>query len=356
MNEAPQRRRTSASLRSASHGRRIAITGISSPWGAAIAARLERDPSIEYLAGIDSRPPPGHLERTDFIEADIRSPLLSRLLPQTGVDTVVHCGILWYPEPGRPPRALHEINVIGTLQLLAACERTESLRTVVVRGSAAIYGSEPAAPSFFTEDLARAGPLRSRFQRDISELEEYFDNFARRHPNLVCCMLRYQPEIGLELESPLVRYLTLPVVPTQLGFDPRLQFLHDDDALGALEAAIAHPVRGPVNVAPDGAISLSRALRLLGRPSVAIPRPVFGAVIGRVNERLRAGGLIADGTRLLRYGRGVDNRRLREEVGFEPAYDAVGAVRDLARKAAGRRLGPSLHAGALAGRLTGTRP
>jgi UDP-glucose 4-epimerase len=332
-------------------GRRIAITGISSQWGAAIATRLERDPSVEYIAGLDSRPPPGHLERTDFIEADIRSPLLSRLLPQTEVDTVVHCGILWYPEPGRPARALHEINVIGTLQLLAACERTETLRTVVVRGSAAIYGSEPAAPSFFTEDLARAGPLRSRFQRDISELEEYFDNFARRHPELVCCMLRYQPEIGLELENPLVRYLTLPVVPTQLGFDPRLQFLHDDDALGALEAAINHPVRGAVNVAPDGSISLSRALRLLGRPSLAIPQPVFGAVIGRVNDRLRAGGLVADGTRLLRYGRGVDNRRLREEVGFEPAYDAEGAVRDLARKATARRLGPSLHPGVLAGRL-----
>ena len=187
--------------------------------------------------------------------------------------------------------------MIGTLQLLAACERTATLRTVVVRGSAAIYGSEPAAPAFFTEDLARAGPMRSRFQRDISELEEYFDNFARRHPELVCCMLRYQPEIGADIDSPLVRYLTLPVVPVQLGFDPRLQFLHADDALGALEAAIANPVRGPVNVAPDGSISLSRALRLLGRPAVGIPNPLFGAVIGRVNERLRAGGLVADGTR-----------------------------------------------------------
>lgn len=337
-------------------GRRVAITGISSHWGAALARRLERDASIEYIAGIDSRPPPADLVRTDFIEADVRSAVLSRLLPSTGVDTVVHCGILWYPEPGRPARALHEINVIGTLQLLAACERTETLRNVIVRGSAAIYGSEGASPSFFTEDLAREAPLRSRFQRDISELEEYFDNFARRHPELVCCMLRYQPEIGAGLDSPLVRYLTLPVVPVQLGFDPRLQFLHADDSTAALEAAVANPVRGPVNVAPDGAISLSRALRLLGRPSVGIPTPMVGAVIGRINKGLRAGGLVDDGTRLLRFGRGVDNRRLREEVGFEPAYDAVGAVLDLARKSAGRRIGPSLHVGELAGRLTGIRP
>src|SRR4051794_30917726 len=120
-------------------GRRVAITGISSHWGCELARRLERDPAVDYIAGIDDRPPPTQLARTDFIEADIRSALLSRLLPATEVDTVVHCGILWYPERGRPSRALHEINVIGTLQLLAACERTESLRRVVVRGSAAIY-------------------------------------------------------------------------------------------------------------------------------------------------------------------------------------------------------------------------
>jgi len=203
-------------------GRRVVITGISSHWGAELARRLERDPRIEYLAGVDSRPPGIGLGRTEFIEADIRNPALSRLLPSTGADTIVHCGILLYPEPARPPRVLHEINVIGTLQLLAACERTETVRHVVVRGSAAIYGCEAGGPSFFTEDLARSRRMRTRFQRDISELEDYFDNFARRHGHLTCTMLRYQPEIGADLDTPLVGYLTLPVVPVQLGYDPRL--------------------------------------------------------------------------------------------------------------------------------------
>jgi UDP-glucose 4-epimerase len=336
-------------------GRRVVITGVSSHWGAELARRLERDPQIEYLAGIDTRPPPRELERTDFIEADIRSPVISRLLPSTEADTVVHCGILWYPEPGRPSRVLHEINVIGTLQLLAACERTESLRAVVVRGSAAIYGCEGASPAFFTEDLARTLPLRTRFQRDISELEEYFDNFARRHPELRCTMLRYQPEIGPGLASPLVRYLTLPVVPVQLGFDPRLQLVHADDATAALEAAIHNPVRGPVNVAPDGAISLSRALRILRRPSVPLPHPMFEPAMRRLGARLGAGVLLGDGVRMLRFGRGLDNTRLREEIGFTPRFDADAAIRDLALKRSGTRLGPDLHPAALADRLLGAR-
>jgi len=336
-----------------SSGRRVVITGIASHWGAELARRLERDPSIDYLAGIDTVPPPIELERTDFIEADIRGPLLSRLLPGTGADTVVHCGILWYPEPDKPAGILHDVNVIGTLQLLAACQRTESLERVVVRGSAAIYGCEGPSPSFFTEQMARKLPLRTRFQRDISELEGYFDNFARRHPRLVCCMLRYQPEIGPDLDMPLVRYLSLPVVPTQLGFDPRLQLLHADDASGALEAATRNPVRGAVNVAPSGSISLSHILRLARRPSLPIPHPLFGPALERLGRQLGAGPVYGDGVRLLRFGRGVDNRRLRTEVGYEPRFDAVATVRDFASKIRGRGFGPSLHPGELAGRLAG---
>ena len=334
-------------------GRRVVIIGVASNWGAELARRLERDPSIEYLAGIDTVPPPVELDRTDLIEADIRGPLLSRLLPGTGADTVVHCGILWYPEPDKPARILHDVNVIGTLQLLAACERTETLERVVVRGSAAIYGCEGPAPGFFTEQMARKLPLRTRFQRDISELEGYFENFARRNPRLVCCMLRYQPEIGPDLDMPLVRYLSLPVVPTQLGFDPRLQLLHADDATGALEAATANPVRGAVNVAPSGSISLSHILRLARRPSLPIPHPLFGPALERLGERLGAGPVYGDGVRLLRFGRGVDNRRLRAEIGYEPRFDATAAVRDFAAKSRGRRVGPSLHPGDWAGGLVG---
>ena len=332
--------------------RRVVIVGIASHWGAELARRLERDPGIEYLAGIDIEPPPADLERTDFIEADIRSPVLSRLLPQTEADTVVHCGILWYPERARPVRVLHDVNVIGTLQLLAACERTTTLERLVVRGSAAIYGCEGATPSFFTERMARTLPLRTRFQRDVSELEAYTENFARRHPGLVCCILRYQPEIGPDLDSPLARYLELPVVPTQLGWDPRLQLLHAEDATGALVAATRSPARGAVNVAPSGSISLSHILRLVRRPAMPIPHPLFGVALERLGRRLGAGPLYGDGVRMLRFGRGVDNERLRTEVGYEPRFDAEGAVRDFAAKSMGRRVGPSLHLGDLAGRLS----
>jgi UDP-glucose 4-epimerase len=333
-------------------GRRTLITGMASEWGVALARRLERDPSVEFVAGIDSEKPVGDLGRTEFIEADLRSPLISRLIPATEPDTVVHCGIHWYPAPGKPARALHDINVIGSLQLLAACEKAPTLERVVVRGSAAIYGCEGASPSFFTEEMARRLPLRTRFQRDIGELENYFQTFSRRRPDVTCCMLRFQPEIGSDIDTPLVRYLSLPAVPVQLGFDPRLQLVHSEDATGALLAAALAPVRGAVNIAPTGSISLSRTLRLLGRPQFPIPHPLFGPALSRFGRRgLGAGEAYSDALRLLRYGRGVDNNRLREELGYEPRFDAVGAVRDFATKSQGRTVVPIPGLRSLAGRV-----
>jgi UDP-glucose 4-epimerase len=333
--------------------RRVVITGISGHWGGELARRLERDPEVEQVIGIDTEPPAVQLERTEFIEADIRSPVLARLLPATEADTVVHCGILWYPAAGKPARALHDINVIGTLQLLAASERTETLERLVVRGSAAIYGCEGSSPAFFTEEMARGLPLRTRFQRDIGELETYFENFSRRRPRVTCCMLRFQPEIGADLRTPLVRYLLLPAVPVQMGFDPRLQLVSEEDANGALLAAIRNPVRGPVNVGPSGSISLSRTLRLLGRPAVPIPQPLVAPLFSRVGRRLGAGDVYNDGVRLLRFGRGVDNRRLREELGYVPRFDAAAAVRDFAARTRGRSVLQVPDAGALLGRFAG---
>jgi UDP-glucose 4-epimerase len=336
-------------------GRRILIAGVGTHWGTELALRLERDPDVEQVIGLDTTPPLAQLERTEFLEADIRNPLLARLLPSTGADTLVHTGILWYPEPGKPQRALHDINVIGTLQLLAACERTASLERVVLRGSAAIYGCEPTGPSFFTESMANDFPLRTRFQRDIGELEGYFANFARRHSRLTCCMLRYQPEIGPGLDAPIAHYLSLPVVPTQLGFDPRLQLVHAEDATGALHAATMNPIRGAVNVAPSGSISLSRALRLIERPQMPIPHPLFGPAMARLGDRLGAGSLYGAAVRLLRYGRGVDTARLRTELGYEPRFDAVAAIRDFAAADRGLRLVPSIGVGSVLDRIAGTR-
>ena len=306
-------------------GRRVLITGVGSHVGSLLAAQLERDPEVEYVAGLDTRRPKLPLEQMEFIYADIRDPEIGRLIPPTGVDTIVHEQIVRQPGPGMSPRAMHDINVIGTLQLLAACERVPTLRTIVVRGSAGVYGAEPQAPQFFKEEMTSLFPLRTRFQRDVAEIENYFETYARRHEGVGCTMLRYQPAIGPGMRSQITRYLSQPVCPTYLGFDPRIQLVHIDDALEAIVAAVRNPVRGAVNVAGPGTIGLTRMIRLAGKRALPIAAPLFGAVTS-TGQRLGLDTQSEDFQRLLRYGRGVDTRRLTDEVGYTPRHSTVDAV------------------------------
>jgi UDP-glucose 4-epimerase len=293
--------------------------------GTSLALRLEQDPRFEYVAGLDTRPPKATLTRAEYIQADIRDPAIGRLIPRTGVDTVVHDQIVRQPGKGTSPQAMHDVNVIGSLQLLAACEKSDTIRAIVVRGSAGVYGSEPNAPQFFDEGMARLFPLRTRFQRDVAEIETYFGTYSRRNPEVTCTMLRYQPAIGPDLDTQVTRYLRLPVVPTYPGFDPRLQFVHPDDGLEALVAAIDRPVRGAVNVAAPGTIGLTRMARMAGRTTLPVPAPLFGTATGAA-KRVGLLDFSEDFRRLLRFGRAVDIGRLVREIGFTPRYSTPDAV------------------------------
>src|SRR3954471_15425444 len=319
-------------------GRRILITGIASYLGTELARRLEQDPDVEHVVGLDTRKPKASLERTEFIEADIRNPVIGRLIAPTRVDTVVHNQIVRRPAAERiSPRKEHDVNVIGSLQLLAACEKAETVSSIVIRGSAGIYGAEPGAPQFFIEDMARLYPLRSRFQRDVGEIENLVETYLRRHPHVTCTMLRYQPSIGPTQDTQVTRYLSMPVVPTYLGFDPRLQWIHERDAIEAFVAAVKKPVRGAVNVAAPGTIGLTKMIRRSGKVSVPLASPLFPTVAG-FGRRLGLVDFSPDFRRLLRYGRAVDTTRLVDEVGYQPQFDAVSAVEDYVRTLDGRRM------------------
>jgi UDP-glucose 4-epimerase len=308
-------------------GRRVLITGVGSHFGTLLAAKLEQDPEVEAIVGLDIRRPARALSRTELLEADIRDPAITPLIVGAEVDTVVHNSIVRQPGPGMSARTMHDINVIGSLQLLSACEKSPTIRAIVIRGSAGIYGAEPNAPQFFDEEMTRLFPLRTRFQRDVAEIEEYFANYSRRQPRVVCTMMRYQPAIGPSLRTQITRYLSQPVCPTHLGFDPRLQLVHEDDAIDALVAAVRNPVRGAVNVAARGTIGLARMIRLARRPLLPIASPLFGPLTGAL-RRLGGDSYSDDFQRLLHYGRGVDIGRLEREVGHRPRYSTAEAVED----------------------------
>src|SRR6478735_10431544 len=195
---------------------------------------LTSQPGITRVIGVDVIPPPHDIGGAEFVRADIRNPMIGKIITQADVDTVVHMNVIATPLSAGGRVSQKEINVIGTMQLLAACQKAPGIRRLVVKSSAAVYGSSPRDPAMFTEDMGPKALPRAGFGKDSVEVEGYVRGFARRRPDVGITMLRCANLIGPRIETTLTRYLSLPVVPTVLGFDPRLQFCHEEDALAAL--------------------------------------------------------------------------------------------------------------------------
>ncbi|NNM47604.1 NAD-dependent epimerase/dehydratase family protein [Knoellia koreensis] len=307
----------------------VLVTGVSRYLGGQFARALTKDPSISRVIGVDVIPPPHDIGRTEFVRADIRNPMIGKIIAQSEVDTVVHMNVIATPTHAGGRVSQKEINVIGTMQLLAACQKAPSIRRLVVKSSAAVYGSSPRDPAMFTEDMGPKSLPRAGFGKDSVEVEGYVRGFSRRRPDVEIAMLRFANIIGPGIRTSLTDYFTLPVVPVPLGFDARLQLVHESDAIGALLASTSGP-SGITNIAGDGVITVTQAAALAGRPVVPVPLQAAG-VFGGFIKRSGLADFSSDQMQFLAFGRGLDTTRMREHLGFEPSYTTRAAFEDFTR-------------------------
>ena len=305
--------------------RRVLVTGVSNPLGAEVARRLA--PNVEVLFGCDVADPVSALEEMDFVHADTRLSVIGKLIRQLDIDTVVHLAVL--VDSPYDDRAVHETDVIGTMNVLVGCAGpSSSVRRLVVKSSQAIYGAGPREPSFFAEDMINFDARASGVRRDLLEMEQLVVEFALRNERCEMTVLRLGHRVTEG--TTLARYLSLPVVPTFAGFDPRLQLLHEDDAVEAIvrSALGRHP--GVYNVAGAGVILVSQAIAIMGGTPAPV-MPPYGRWFSRLGLRMFAGvGLPAHLADLVAYGSVMDCARAIKEFGWRPAYSTRQAMDSLA--------------------------
>ena len=308
----------------------IVVTGVSRHLGSRMARILSRDPSIDRVIGVDIVPPRADIGGAEFFRADIRNPVISKVLTSTGADTVVHMGVISTPVQAGGRSTMKEINVIGSMQLLAACQRVESITKLVVKSSSTVYGSGPKDPALFAEDTEPRHPPTSGWAKDSVEVEGYVRAFARRRPDVCVTTLRFANFIGPKANTPMAEYFALPVVPTVLGHDARLQFIYEDDGLEVIRLATVADHPGVFNVAGDDFLMLSQATRQAGKASIPVFEPLMGTVGGWV-KRAGLADFTTDQIRYLTYGRGLDTTRLKEQFGFIPQYTTPQAFAEFLR-------------------------
>ncbi|WP_244258171.1 NAD-dependent epimerase/dehydratase family protein [Streptomyces sp. Tu 2975] len=316
-------------------GKVVLVTGVARQLGGRLVRRIQRDPEVDRVIGVDAEGPGHHLGGAEFVRADIRRPAIARVLAEHAVDTVVHLDVTGTPLGAGGRAAVKETNVIGTMQLLGACQKSPTVKRLVIKSSTSVYGSAPRDPAVFTETTPPKSLPSGGFAKDAVEVEGYVRGFARRRPDVAVCVLRFANILGPCADSPLAEFFSLPVMPTVFGYDPRLQFVHEDDVIDVLRIALHEPRRGTLNsgtfnIAGDGVLTLSQCSRRLGRPTM----PLLLPAVTWVGSALRTVGFTdfaPEQIRLLTHGRVVSTVQMRETLGFLPKYTTAETFADFAR-------------------------
>ena len=314
--------------------RSVLVTGASTFLGGYLVARLAANPDIETVLAVDSRVPRKDLlrrmGRAEFMRLDIRRPAMAKAISSYNVDTVVHAATS-IMEAAPHSAAIKEFNLIGSMQVCAACQRSPSIKRVVLRSTAMVYGASSKDPSHFDEGTAARREPKTGYGRDLLDVEGYVRGLARRRHDIDITIVRPQAILGPRINTRMGSYLSLPVVPTVIGMEPRLQFLHEEDALAAMEHAVLANRPGTYNVSGDGVVTLTQAIRRLGHLQLPVPKGLMAPVAG-VFQDLRSAKLRSSQTDFLTYGRVLDTTRMRTEFGFVPRYTTDQTLDDFIRR------------------------
>jgi UDP-glucose 4-epimerase len=318
-----------------SKSKTVLVTGVAGYWGAQLADRLVTETDY-HVIGLDASRPEQGVQGLDYLPIDVRNPALVDLLRTESVDAVCH---LAFTEALQPNEAAFDLNVMGTTKLLGACAEA-GVSKVLLKSSTAVYGARPSNPAFLTENHPLRGSKRVGTVRDLVQIEAFCNGFSRERPEMALTVLRFASIIGPTADTPVIRYLKDRWAPSLAGFDPLMQFIHEDDVVEALVHAMVSDVPGAFNVAAEDVLPLNKVRGLTGKPRRAVLHPFAYWRQGLPGRRsLGLARHLPLDPDYLRYPWIADLTKMRDELGFTPRYLAEDALLEFAEQ---RRLGQYL--------------
>lgn len=310
---------------------RIAVVGGATYMGANLAAQLTANPDVEKVLLIDSVMPAANIQRrfqgAEFIAVEYQSPALVVALQRHRIDTVVYVGMHQNMRDAVARKAQKENNILGSMHVIGACLRVSTLRHIIMQSSASIYGASGADPALFTEDMQARTRPKGGTALDFVTVEGYMRGVRRKRPEVSITILRMASMLGSTGSHTLSDVLSPSIAPMVAGYDPRVQLLHPDDAVSALAHACTHeaaPTLRVFNIAGEGIMTLGCAIARTGRIPLWIPAPLYPLVFARFRTTHHT--ITTAMVSYLKYGRGLDLRRMREEFGFIPRYSTDEAL------------------------------
>ena len=292
---------------------KVLITGIAGGQGRLLARRLLESWEV---CGADWVPWEGHPRGVTTYQVDLRKKKFEDVVRTEMPTAVVHLGMIRHFRGD--PRQRHEVNVRGTKQLLDHCVN-HGVQKLVVLSSGYVYGAFPENPYFMDEDQPLSGSRTYPEIRDLVEVDTLASAFLWRYPHIRTCVLRPVNVLGYYVHSMIARYLRQSRVPTVMGFDPMMQFIHEEDVSEAIALSLEHGLQGVFNVVGPGEVPLHTAIRESGGKAISLPEPLMRPLFARLFKL----GLIPyppGAIDYLKYPITLSGARFVEATNFRPLF------------------------------------
>ena len=315
----------------------IAITGTAGFLGSTLLKAVEADSRFSHILAIDKQKPPFKLKKAKWIPIDLTEAgadqKLAHEFGRHHVKTLVHAALL--TQPIRDLETAHELESVGTMQLLAAAAASK-IHKLILASTTDVYGAFPDNPNFLTEEHKPRGTELSPFLKDKVEVEEQFQNFERKYSGKVVTILRPATILGPTVSNFKTHFLQNPMVPVVLGFDPLIQFVHEADVLRAFFEVIEEDHPGLFNIVAEGVLPLSRAIQILGK----LPIPIPGFLLYPAAEILwymNIGIVPSSHINFLKYLCVGDGTKSWHQLKFKPVYTSQEALMSFRGKDLGKK-------------------
>jgi UDP-glucose 4-epimerase len=313
-------------------GPAVLVTGAAGYVGRlCIEALAQRRNELSALVALDwaETPPGNRVEGVVYETGDICDPGLTDLCRKHGIDTVIHLASIVRTPKGAPTDLAYRVDVLGTKNVLDACEAVDAKR-LIVTSSGAAYGYHPDNPAWLDENDPLRGNDEFEYSKHKRIIEDMLAEWRTTHPELRQIVFRPGTIVGDDVHSPVTDLFEKPVILGILGSDSPFVFIWDHDLVTCLVDAVFSSSVGVYNQAGDGALTPREIARLLKKPYVPLPATLVRGLLWA----LQRVGLTENGperVKFLRYRPVLSNKRLKEELGYVPELTSRQAFERYAR-------------------------
>lgn len=234
----------------------VAVTGINSALGKLLIPKLQAEPSIEKIIGIDLNEYRGNSEKIQFFKIDVRDKNgMERVLD--GIDVIIHLAFIVNPKKIPKKKIIYDINVNGSKTVFQAAAKNK-VKKIIYTSSQSVYGHVPEVPKYVDENSPRLGIKTTNFYYSHTKalVEQYLDQFEQEFPDIA--VIRFRPPIisGISFIENLGLFSAKgktkrTVIPRNHQGRAPYQFVHEDDLTDVIMIAVKKDIRGAFNVASN---------------------------------------------------------------------------------------------------------